>query len=176
MRRIAVLTAVVMMLSVPGALADEVDESEEVNERSLRKIELIADFASGGTSTEVAIAEATDLRTAGVGWGAMLKVYKLAAAMDVSASELFVEISADGDFDFGELKKALTDEQRASFEEMPKNLGTLMVAEKKAEIEAKKAEKRAEREARKAEKKAEREERKAAKGTDSEENSDNDGS
>jgi hypothetical protein len=72
----------------------------------------------------------------GVGFGAMFKLHALAAAMEMSVDELLATIPTNSDggyeFGFGELRKALTEEQQAVYESGPKNLGQLKKASKEA--------------------------------------------
>ncbi len=74
------------------------------------------------------------LHEQGIGFGALFKLYALAAAMaDVtSVDELLDMIDTNGDgeyeFGFGELRKDLTPEQLADLESGPKNLGQIVSA------------------------------------------------
>lgn len=154
-KTIALFAALMLMSSAPGVLADEEDTATvPLTKSSAMKAELLADFSETATTSVV------DLRTSGIGWGALFKIYKLAAAMGVDASSLVGAIGPDGEFAFGELKKALTDEQRAAFDALPKNFGTLVASAVKA---PKALEKAAEREERKAARNAERDARKDAR-------------
>ena len=77
------------------------------------------------------------LHEEGIGFGAIFKLYALAAAMDTSVEELLATIPTDGDggyeFGFGELRKALTEDQKAALESGPKNLGQLVSASHRPE-------------------------------------------
>ena len=161
-RAIALFAALMLASSAPGAFAD--DGEDDTPNVSRMKVELIADFVAGDeadeASADAAQESVSDLRTSGIGWGALLEIYKLAAAMGVDAETLISDMSDFDGFAFGVLKNSLTDEQRAAYDAMPKNFGTLKVAEMKAEKAERKAEKAAEKEERKADKKAERDERK----------------
>jgi hypothetical protein len=159
---VALLSAIVLIASAPSAFAD--DGAESTSQASEMKIQLLADFVAGGESADgVSTTAVTDMRTTGIGWGALFKIYKLAAAMDVDPSTLVGEIGPDGEFEFsfGELKKALTDEQREAFDAMPKNFGSLQASAMRPDRAAEKADHKAERDERKADHKAERDERKA---------------
>ena len=66
----------------------------------------------------------------GIGFGALFKLYKLARAQGISFDELLATIpvgeNGEREFRFGQLRKALTEEQRAIYESGPKNLGKLV--------------------------------------------------
>jgi hypothetical protein len=66
----------------------------------------------------------------GIGFGALFKLYKLARAQGISFDELLTTIpvneNGERDFRFGQLRKALTEDQRALYESGPKNLGKLV--------------------------------------------------
>jgi hypothetical protein len=66
----------------------------------------------------------------GIGFGALFKLYKLARAKGISVDDLLASIptNANGEREFGlgQLRKGLTDEQRAAYEAGPKNLGKLV--------------------------------------------------
>lgn len=66
----------------------------------------------------------------GIGFGALFKLYKLARAKGISIDDLLASIPTDANgeraFGFGQLRKALTAEQRAAYEAGPKNLGKLV--------------------------------------------------
>jgi hypothetical protein len=71
----------------------------------------------------------------GIGFGALFKLYKLARAQGIGIDELLASVPADAngerDFAFGQRIKALTGEQRASYDSGPKNLGRLISAASK---------------------------------------------
>lgn len=159
---VALLASLVLVVSAPSAFADDGDDGAERTSRSSEvKIQLLADFVVGGEPADgVTTTAVTDMRTTGIGWGALFKIYKLAAAMDVDPSTLVGEIGPDGEieFSFGEAKKLMDEAQRAAFDAMPKNFGTLVAAAMRSDRAAEKA---VERDERKADHKAERDERKA---------------
>jgi hypothetical protein len=66
----------------------------------------------------------------GIGFGALFKLYKLARAQGISFDELLTTIplneNGEREFRFGQLRKALTDDQRSLYESGPKNLGKLV--------------------------------------------------
>jgi hypothetical protein len=112
---------------------DEVDGDEGDNEigKGAQDIaQVIAD--AFGSSQEDVLA----MHDEGIGFGAMFKLHALAAAMGMSVDELLSTIPTDGDggyeFGFGELRKALTDDQQAVYKSGPKNLGQLKKASKEA--------------------------------------------
>ena len=71
----------------------------------------------------------------GIGFGALFKLYKLARAQGITVDELLATIPTDAngerEFAFGQRRKALTAEQRATYESGPKNLGRLVSAKNK---------------------------------------------
>ena len=76
----------------------------------------------------------------GIGFGALFKLYKLARAQGISIDELLATIpvgeNGEREFRFGQLRKALTEEQRALYESGPKNLGKLVSAQSKKKDKA----------------------------------------
>jgi len=157
----AALVTALVMAGMPAALADDDGDAPQLNESSMMKVALLADFLAGDDAEEPEVIAATTtvdaMRTSGIGWGALFKIYKLATAMDMDPAQLIAGISPDGEFDFGELKNNLTVDQRAVYDSLAKNFGTLVSGEKKADEAAAKA-------AAKAERKAQREAAKAARG------------
>jgi hypothetical protein len=99
-------------------------EAAEQGQGADRKAQAIAD-EFGVTKDEVLAR-----RDEGIGWGALFKLYKLASAQGISTDDLLSTIpvneNGEREFRFGELRKALTDEQRALYESGPKNLGQLV--------------------------------------------------
>lgn len=77
------------------------------------------------------------LHEQGIGFGAIFKLHALAAAMGTSVDDLLATIPTDGEggyeFGFGELRKALTEEQQEVLESGPKNLGQLVSASHRPE-------------------------------------------
>ena len=73
-------------------------------------------------------------RDAGVGWGALFKLYKLASATGTSVDDLIAQATVDAagerQFDFGAMEQALTPDQRAVYDAGPKNLGQLVSGNK----------------------------------------------
>ena len=111
--------------------ADDPDEGEnEVGKGAQDNAQVIAD--AFGSSQEDVLA----MHDEGIGFGAMFKLHALAAAMGMSVDELLSTIPTDGEggyeFGFGELRKALTDDQQAVYESGPKNLGQLKKASREA--------------------------------------------
>jgi hypothetical protein len=73
------------------------------------------------------------LHEQGIGFGALFKLYALAAVMeDTTVQDLLATIPTNGDgeyeFGFGELRKSLTEDQLADLESGPKNLGQIVSA------------------------------------------------
>jgi hypothetical protein len=66
----------------------------------------------------------------GIGFGALFKLYKLARAKGISIDELLATIpvaeNGEREFRFGQLRKALTEDERALYNSGPKNLGKLV--------------------------------------------------
>jgi hypothetical protein len=77
----------------------------------------------------------------GIGFGALFKLYKLGRAQGISVDELLASIPVDEhgerEFRFGQLRKALTEDQRALYESGPKNLGKLVSAASKSKEKVK---------------------------------------
>jgi len=167
LRATSLFVSLMLVIAAPSAFADEGDEGDDgAPKSSTMKVEMLADFiagdsaeADGGTALADASTAVADFRISGMGWGALFKIYALAAVLEVPASDLLGAIGSDGDFEFsfGELKNGLTEDQRAAFDEMPKNFGTLMAdamrtdkaTDKAAAAEERNADKKAERDARK---------------------------
>jgi hypothetical protein len=104
-------------------------EGAEETQRADKVAQAIAD--EFGVTKEEVLARHNE----GIGFGALFKLYKLARAQGISVDELLAGIPTDANgerqFGFGQLRKALTAEQRASFESGPKNLGKLVSAASK---------------------------------------------
>jgi hypothetical protein len=66
----------------------------------------------------------------GIGFGALFKLYKFARAKGISIDELLATIpvgqNGEREFRFGQLRKSLTEDQRALYNSGPKNLGKLV--------------------------------------------------
>ena len=122
---------------------DEVEEDEvEEDEVEEDEVEEDAEGDAGHGAQEIAQALAETfggsekdvlaLNEQGVGFGAMFKLYAMAAAMGTSIEDLMATIPTDRDggykFAFGKMKKALTEEQQAAYESGSKGLGQLMKA------------------------------------------------
>lgn len=120
---------------------DEVDGDDDgdTGEGVQRIAEVIAEeFGDSEEDGEEDVAEdVLALHEQGIGFGAIFKLYALAAAMGTSVDDLLATIATDGDggyeFGFGELRKALTEEQQEVLESGPKNLGQLISASHRAE-------------------------------------------
>src|SRR3990170_2089062 len=102
---------------------------------------LLLSLAVLGEAVAQAIADAFDdvsqedvlaLHEEGIGFGAIFKLYLLAAAGGTTVDDLLATMDADADgefeFAFGKRFKDLTEEQRAVLESGPKNLGQLVSA------------------------------------------------
>jgi len=78
------------------------------------------------------------LHEQGIGFGEIFKLYALAAVMEgTTVQDLLAAAQTDGDdgydFDFGELRKSLTEDQLADLESGPKNLGQIVSASHRPE-------------------------------------------
>ena len=84
------------------------------------------------------------LHEQGIGFGALFKLYAIAAAKGMTVDELLATIGTDADgefeFGFGELMKSLTDEEMATLEAGAKNMGQLVSASHKADGDAEEGE------------------------------------
>lgn len=117
-----------------GAVAEDAAEGDEASvqadgdtgEGAEHIAGLIAD--AFGVSQEEVLA----LHEQGIGFGALFKLYSLAAATDTSVEALLAVIptDAEGEFEFafGKRFNDLTEEQQAVLESGPKNLGQLVSA------------------------------------------------
>ena len=109
----------------PGAGDDPVDDCTNVDECTdgddpHRNAQVIADTFA------VPVAEVTTLHDSGVGFGAIFKLYQLAAAGDGTLAALDSSAEGDGGFGFGKLFKEMEDEVSAlsdGEDGLPKNLG-----------------------------------------------------
>ena len=93
------------------------------------------------TSFDADESDVMTLHEEGIGFGAIFKLYLLAAAADTSVEELLATIEANGDggFAFGKLFKELTDEVSVltdGEDGLPKNLGKAVSGSKKDATEA----------------------------------------
>ncbi len=113
-----------------GEAAAEEDDGEP-GQGAQAVAQVIAD-EFGATPEEVLA-----LHEQGIGFGALFKLYAIAAAKGMTVDELLATIGTDADgefeFAFGEMKKSLTDEELAALEGGAKNLGQLVSASHKAE-------------------------------------------
>ncbi len=93
------------------------------------------------TSFDADESDVMTLHEEGIGYGAIFKLYLLAAAADTSVEELLATIEANGDggFAFGKLFKELTDEVSVltdGEDGLPKNLGKAVSGSNKDDTEA----------------------------------------
>jgi hypothetical protein len=93
------------------------------------------------TSFDADESDVMTLHEEGIGFGAIFKLYLLAAAADTSVEELLATIEANGDggFAFGKLFKELTDEVSVltdGEDGLPKNLGKAVSGSNKDDTEA----------------------------------------
>jgi hypothetical protein len=77
----------------------------------------------------------------GIGFGALFKLHKSARVKAIGVDESLATIpvgeNGEREFRFGQLRTALTEEQRALYESGPKNLGKLVSAQSKQKDKAK---------------------------------------
>jgi len=92
---------------------DDVDGNDGEGEKAIAQV--IAD------EFEVSPDEVLALREQGIGFGAIFKLYALGVSIPTDAD-------GDYEFNFGELRKALSEDQQAVLESGPKNLGKLVSA------------------------------------------------
>jgi len=93
------------------------------------------------TSFDADESDVMTLHEEGIGFGAIFKLYLLAAAADISVEELLatIEENGDGGFAFGKLFKELTDEVSVltdGEDGLPTNLGKAVSGSKKDATEA----------------------------------------
>jgi hypothetical protein len=130
----------------PEAALSEEEGPEEGEDVALQADEgASAEDPAGALKVATAIAgefevspdEVMAFHDEGIGFGALFKLYNIARARGMSVQELLATLEKeDGEyaFGFGNLKKSLTDEELATLEEGPKNLGELVsAASKKSE-------------------------------------------
>jgi hypothetical protein len=119
----------------PGGPQSPQTRQEDDGQDGNKVAEAIAD--EFGVAKEEVLARHSE----GIGFGALFKLYKLARAQGISVDDLLATIPVDEngepDFRFGQLRKALTEEQRALYEAGPKNLGKLVSAQGKNKDKAK---------------------------------------
>lgn len=123
-------TAIAMVLAVVPAMADDGDENESLGTNSPLAMLLAGEF--GMTEDEVIA-----LREEGLGFGEIFKLKTLAIALGTDIETLLANATVDPEtgeyeFDFGELKKSLTEEQLALLESLPKNFGQIVSAYNRA--------------------------------------------
>jgi len=123
----------------PSPEAEDEVEEEDSDDVEIEEDDVEAegddDDSAGNQKIAEAIAEEFEttpeavlaLHDEGIGFGAIFKLYLIARAKGITVDELLAQIEEDGGgFAFGKLKKSLTDEELAIFEDGPKNLGELV--------------------------------------------------
>src|SRR3990172_8425725 len=125
-----------------GAVAEDIAEGDEAS------VQADGETGEGAEAVAQAIADAFDdvsqedvlaLHEEGIGFGAIFKLYLLAAAGGTTVEALMSEAEADGEFAFGERFKELAGEVSAltaGEDGMPKNLGGVVSEAKKADAGA----------------------------------------
>jgi len=119
-------TAIALVLAAVPAIADEGDETEFSESNSPHALLIAEEF---GTTEE----EVNALHDQGLGFGQIFKLQILAIVLETDIATLLAEAEVDPEtgeleFDFGELKKTLTEEQLALLETLPKNFGAIVSA------------------------------------------------
>jgi hypothetical protein len=115
---------------------DESADSEDAEDVEAEEESVAAEGdPAGNQKIAEAIAEEFDttpeavlaLHDQGIGFGAIFKLYLIARAKGITVEELLAQTNEDGGgFAFGKLKKSLTEDEMAIFEDGPKNLGELV--------------------------------------------------
>ncbi|MEE8346936.1 MAG: hypothetical protein V3S20_06285, partial [Dehalococcoidia bacterium] len=99
-----------------GDVEDEEDEEDGDEAKGAHEIAGIIADAFGASADDV-----WAQHEQGIGFGALFKLYAFGAPIPSGAD-------GDHEFNFGELRKALTDEQQTALESGPKNLGQVIKA------------------------------------------------
>lgn len=134
LRIISVFAALMLALGTVPALADEAgdsgadDTTDTTEEPSFTDNKLMILLAEGTGATEEQVAALADL---GLGFGAIFKLSAYATALGVPTDDLltaatFDEETGEWDFGFGDLRASLSDDQLATLEDLPKNLGAVV--------------------------------------------------
>jgi len=104
----------------------DVQEEGETGAGAEQVAQAIADAFGAGQGEVVALHEQ------GIGFGALFKLYAIAAAKGITVEELLASIptgeGGEPAFGFGQLIDGLTDDEMAALEAGPKNLGQLVSA------------------------------------------------
>ena len=118
-----------------GAVAEDTAEGDEASVQADGETGEGAEHIAGLIADAFGAEEADVLalhEEQGIGFGALFKLYALAAATGTSVDDLLAAIATDAEgefeFAFGKRFNDLTDEQLAALEEGPKNLGQLVSA------------------------------------------------
>ena len=137
---LTVLTALLLVLGIVPAFADDAGESEspdteataEVDEEGIRLDgKLLILLAEGFNANEDDLAALAGM---GLGWGSIFKLNLYSTVLGVPIDELLAGAAPDDetgeiDFGWGELRQALTEDQLAVLESMPRTFGQLVSAE-----------------------------------------------
>ena len=125
-RVLAALTTIFLVVGASPAVADDGEETFRINGKFLIL------FAEGFDATE---GDLIALRELGLGHGDLFKLNLYSTVLGVPIEQLLAgaTLDEDGEYDFawGELKKTLTDEQIALLDELPRNFGQMVSAEKR---------------------------------------------
>lgn len=145
-------------VAVDAEFEDETDEETDDDDGTATKPSLGDGIA---VAFSVEPADVVALREDGVGWGAIFKLHQIAHARNVPVAELLADTPRTDDgyeFDFGALRKSLTEDERARMDDKPRNVGAIRGNRPAHAGPTSKAEK----DAAKAERKAAKDERQAA--------------
>jgi len=82
--------------------------------------------------------DVTALHAQGIGFGAIFKLYAIAAAKGMTVDQLLATVAIDPatgehNFAFGQMKKSLSDSEAAALHDGPKNLGQMVSASRRAQ-------------------------------------------
>ncbi|HWO72673.1 MAG TPA: hypothetical protein VNN21_03870 [Dehalococcoidia bacterium] len=105
-----------------GTIQAQAAAQEPLGEGAMRNAEAIA------KQFDISTQDVVGLHEQGFGFGAIVKLLTLAKAKDVSANTLAASIpvvNGEREPNFGEMFKALTDQERQRIEGLPKNLGQI---------------------------------------------------
>ncbi|HLA18326.1 MAG TPA: hypothetical protein VJ253_03305 [Dehalococcoidia bacterium] len=102
-------------------VGDGADDADDVDDEGAHEIAGVIAEAFGASADDV-----WAQHEQGIGFGALFKLYALGAPIPT-------DVDGEYEFNFGELRKALTEEQQAALEAGPKNLGQLIKAAHQSE-------------------------------------------
>jgi hypothetical protein len=112
--------------------ANNLQEQERENENPVDMAAII------GEAFDADPAEVTALHAQGIGFGAIFKLYAIAAAKGMSVDQLLATVAVDAttgerNFAFGQMKKSLTEAEATALQDGPKNLGQIVSASRRTQ-------------------------------------------